>query len=116
VCEYATGEAGNGRRSVSGVGNGINSRWVARPESSKGVEALQVCHALRRLRACHPAGFAALSAADWHEMEEANAAVVSENFIVPGKLPNLITELTVDKLPPNARARFERMLNRNKNS
>jgi hypothetical protein len=59
-------------------------------------------------------GFAALSVADWNELEKANAAVVGENFIDPRKLPNLMTELTDEKLPANARARFERMLNRNK--
>ena len=48
------------------------------------------------------------------ELEKANAAVVAENFIDPRKLPNLMTELTDEKLPANARARFERMLNRNK--
>jgi hypothetical protein len=59
-------------------------------------------------------GFAALSVADWRELEKANAAVVAENFIDPRKLPNLMTELTNEKLPANARARFERMLNRNR--
>jgi hypothetical protein len=59
-------------------------------------------------------GFAAVSGVDWHELEKANAAVVAETFIDPRKLPNLMTELTDEKLPPNARARFERMLNRNK--
>jgi hypothetical protein len=38
----------------------------------------------------------------------------AENFIDPRKLPNLMTELTDEKLPANARARFERMLERNK--
>jgi len=59
-------------------------------------------------------GFAALSIVDWRELEKANAAVVAENFIDPRKLPNLMTELTDEKLPANARARFERMLNRNR--
>jgi hypothetical protein len=59
-------------------------------------------------------GFAALSAADWRELEMANTAAVEENFIDPRKLPNLMTELTDDKLPPSARARFNRMLNRKK--
>jgi len=59
-------------------------------------------------------GFAALSVADWCELEKANPAVVAENFIDPRKLPNLMTELTDEKLPVSARARFERMLNRNK--
>jgi hypothetical protein len=59
-------------------------------------------------------GFAALSVADWRELEKGNAAVVAENFIDPRKLPNLMTELTDEKLPANARARFERMLKRNK--
>jgi hypothetical protein len=58
-------------------------------------------------------GCAALSVADWRELEKANAAVVAENFIDPRKLPNLMTELTDATLPANARARFERMLNRN---
>ena len=58
-------------------------------------------------------GFAALGVADWRELEEANQAVVEESFIDPRKLPNLMTELTDEKLPANARARFERMLNRN---
>lgn len=59
-------------------------------------------------------GFAALSDADWRELETANAEAVAENFIDPRKLPNLITELTNEKLPAAARARFERMLARNK--
>jgi hypothetical protein len=59
-------------------------------------------------------GFAALSVTDWRDLEKANASVVAENFIDPSKLPNLMTELTDEKLPANARARFERMLERNK--
>ncbi len=59
-------------------------------------------------------GLAAMSTADWRELEEANAVVVAENFIDPRKLPNLMTELTVEKLPAHARARFERMLHRNR--
>jgi hypothetical protein len=59
-------------------------------------------------------GFAALSLADWRELEKANPTAVSENFIDPRKLPNLFTELTDEKLPANARARFERMLARDK--
>jgi hypothetical protein len=59
-------------------------------------------------------GFAALSVADWRELEKSNAAAVAENFIDPRKLPNLMTELTEKKLPTNARVRFERLLNRNK--
>jgi hypothetical protein len=58
-------------------------------------------------------GFAALTATDWTELEEANGAFVAENFIDPRKLPNLMTELTQQTLPPNAKARFERMLSRN---
>ena len=57
-------------------------------------------------------GFAALSLADWRELEMANPAAVAENFIDPRKLPNVLTELTDEKLPANARARFERMLQR----
>jgi hypothetical protein len=59
-------------------------------------------------------GCAALSAAEWCELEKANAAVVAENFIDPRKLPNLMTELTDEKLPANARARLERMVERNR--
>jgi hypothetical protein len=59
-------------------------------------------------------GLAAMSTADWRELEDANAAVVAENFIDPRKLPNLMTELTDEKLPAHARARFERLLHRNK--
>jgi len=59
-------------------------------------------------------GFAALSMADWRELEKANAAAVEENFIDPRKLPNLMTELTEEKLPANARARIKRMVERNK--
>jgi len=58
-------------------------------------------------------GFAALSVADWQELDKANPAVVAENFIDPRKLPNLMTELTDEKLPADARARFQRMLERN---
>jgi len=59
-------------------------------------------------------GFAALGVADWQELEKANAGVVAENFIDPRKLPNLITDLTDEKLPANAKARFERMPKRYK--
>lgn len=59
-------------------------------------------------------GFAALRVADWRELENSNAAAVAENFIDPRKLPNLMTELTDDSLPARARARFERMVARNK--
>jgi len=59
-------------------------------------------------------GFVALSVADWRELQKAGADVVAENFIDPRKLPNLVTELTNEKLPAKARARFERMLERNK--
>jgi hypothetical protein len=59
-------------------------------------------------------GFAALSIADWQRLEKASPAVVAKNFIDPRKLPNLITELTDEKLPAKARARLERMLERNK--
>jgi hypothetical protein len=59
-------------------------------------------------------GFAALSVAEWRELEDANADGVAENFIDPRKLPNLMTELTDASLPPKARARFKRMLERNK--
>lgn len=58
-------------------------------------------------------GFAALGIADWRELEAASPAVVAENFIDPRQLPNLMTELTDEKLPADARARFERMLKRN---
>jgi hypothetical protein len=59
-------------------------------------------------------GLAALSAADWQSLEKTSPAVVAENFIDPRNLPNLMTELTEEKLPPNAQARFQRMLERNK--
>jgi hypothetical protein len=58
-------------------------------------------------------GFAALSVADWQELENANSAAVAANFIDPRKLPNLMTELTDEKLPPLAKARLKRMLERN---
>jgi hypothetical protein len=58
-------------------------------------------------------GFAALSVADWRELESADAAAVAENFIDPRQLPNLMTELTDEKLPAGARARYERMMRRN---
>jgi hypothetical protein len=53
------------------------------------------------------------STADWQALEKINAAVVAENFIDPRRLPNVVTELTEEKLPPAARARFQRMLERN---
>jgi hypothetical protein len=59
-------------------------------------------------------GFAALSFADWRELEKANAPAVAENFIDPRQLPNLMTELSDEKLPPAARARYERMVDRNR--
>jgi hypothetical protein len=59
-------------------------------------------------------GFAALSVADCRELEAADAAAVAENFIDPRQLPNLMTEITDAKLPAGARARYERMLDRNR--
>lgn len=59
-------------------------------------------------------GFAALSVADWRELERANSVAVAENFIDPRQLPNLMTELTDHNLPANARARYERMLDRHR--
>jgi hypothetical protein len=59
-------------------------------------------------------GFAALSVADWRELEKANPTMVAENFIDPRKLRNLVAELTEEKLPEHARARFQRMVARNK--
>ena len=59
-------------------------------------------------------GLAALSVDDWRELERANAAVVAVNFIDPRQLPNLMTELTDYNLPAVARARYERMLDRNR--
>ena len=50
-------------------------------------------------------GLAAMSTADWRELEEANAVVVAENFIDPRTLPNLMTELTDEKLPASTRER-----------
>jgi len=57
-------------------------------------------------------GFAALGSADWQKLEAANGDAVEENFLDPRKLPNLMTELTQDTLPPKARARVERMIER----
>jgi len=59
-------------------------------------------------------GSAALTIADWQVLERISPAVVAENFIDPRRLPNLVTELTDEMLPVDARARFERMLNRNR--
>jgi len=43
-------------------------------------------------------GFAALSVADWQALEQECPAAVAENFIDPRELPNLMTELTAQKL------------------
>ena len=59
-------------------------------------------------------GFAALDMATWQQVEKADPTVVAENFIDPRKLPNIVNDLVDAKLPPLARARFERLLNRNK--
>jgi hypothetical protein len=59
-------------------------------------------------------GFAAFSVTDWQELGKASPTAVAENFIDPRKLPNLMTELTEQMLPANARARIQRMDERNR--
>ena len=45
-------------------------------------------------------GLAALSTADWRSIEERFPDAVSDNFLDPQSLPNIITELMDDDLPP----------------
>jgi hypothetical protein len=59
-------------------------------------------------------GFAALSTEDWASLKTANREAVAENFIDPRTLPNIMTELTDETLPPDARARSERLVERNR--
>lgn len=58
--------------------------------------------------------FVALRMDDWRALENEYPTVVAENFIDPRTLPNLMTELTDETLPENARARLERMVERNR--
>lgn len=57
-------------------------------------------------------GLIALPVEEWRVLEAAAPQSIAENFIDPRKLPNLMTELTDEKLPAPARLRFERMLER----
>lgn len=59
-------------------------------------------------------GFVALNQEDWGFLEAACPQIVNENFIDPRSLPNLFTEFTEEHLPVPARARYLRMINRNK--
>ena len=60
-------------------------------------------------------GLVALSRDDWKFLDAACPQIVSENFIEPRSLPNLFTEFAAEvHLPAPARARYLRMINRNK--
>ncbi|MGV3663956.1 MAG: hypothetical protein ACO1TE_27540 [Prosthecobacter sp.] len=79
-------------------------------------DAIAPGHELRFLVCSHGSdtiGLAALSTADWRSLEDRFPEAVSENFLDPRTLPNIINDLIDDHLPPEARARFDRMLARN---
>ena len=60
------------------------------------------------------AGFVVLPAADWRSLDSELSQSVNENFIKLNLLPNVFTEMTDKHLPEAARARFQRMLDRNR--
>lgn len=60
------------------------------------------------------AGFVVLPTADWNSLDSELSQSVNENFVRLKLLPNIFTEMTDDHLPEAARARFQRMLDRNR--
>ena len=80
-------------------------------------DVLQPDYEIRMLVCSHgsdTAGFAVLPAADWQSLDHELPQAVNENFIKLALLPNIFTEMTIGHLPEAARARFERMLERNR--
>jgi hypothetical protein len=78
-------------------------------------DVLSPGHELRYVVCSHGGdalGFAALSTADWRDLENADADAVAENFLDPRPLRNLITEFNDYDLPAKAKKRHDRMLNR----
>ena len=80
-------------------------------------DVLQPDYEIRMLVCSHgsdTAGFAALAAADWQLLDSELSESVDANFIKLALLPNIFTEMTDEHLPEAARARFQRMLERNR--
>ena len=80
-------------------------------------ELLQPEYEIRFLVCSHgsdTAGFAVLPTADWHSLENGFPQATAENFIRLRAIPSMFTELTDNQPPAAARARFQRMLERNR--
>ena len=80
-------------------------------------DVLQPDYEIRMLVCSHgsdTAGFAVLSAADWLSLECEIPQAINENFVRLTLLPNIFTEMTAEHLPKAARARLQRMLERNR--
>lgn len=80
-------------------------------------DVLQPHYEIRFLVCSHgsdTAGFAVLPAADWQLLDAERSASVNANFIKLTLLPNIFTEMADRHFPGAARARFQRMLDRNR--
>ena len=80
-------------------------------------DVLQPDYEIRLLVSSHgsdTAGFAVLASEDWQSLDTTLSQAVDENFIKLALLPNIFTEMTDNDLPEAARARFQRMLERNR--
>lgn len=58
--------------------------------------------------------FCVLRAGDWRTVEAANPQLAADHFLKLDALPNLVDELSIDTLPPGARAALDRMVVRNR--
>lgn len=82
-------------------------------------DVLQPDYAIRMLVCSHggnTVGFTALPTADWQSLESELSQAIDDNFVKLAQLPNIFTEMSEEHLPEAARARFQRMLERNRNS
>ena len=80
-------------------------------------DVLQPHYEIRLLVCSHGSdtvGFAVLASADWQLLDAELPQSVNANFIKLALLPNMFTEMTDKHLPETARARFQRMLDRNR--
>ena len=80
-------------------------------------DVLQPDYEIRLLVCSHggdTAGFVVLPAGDWQILDAELPESADANFIKLALLPNIFTEMTDEHLPVAARARFQRMLERNR--
>ena len=80
-------------------------------------DVLQPDYEIRLLVSSHgsdTAGFVVLASDEWQSLDSTLSQAVDENFVKLALLPNKFTDMTDDDLPEAARARFQRMLERNR--